>query len=771
VSLISTPMLEGGEVVGSVTVFQDITQRKEDEARLNAAVSAAKAANQAKSTFLANMSHEIRTPLNAILGMNHLALQQQPEPKLRGYLEKAQKASNTLLGLINGLLDFSKIEAGKMELDRHDFLLHDMLDDLASVLGHQASSKGLDLLFDVAPDTPDALHGDSLRLRQVLLNLCNNAIKFTEQGKVVVRVGPAEAGDGEVGLQFSISDTGIGMTPEQQQRLFTPFTQANTSTTRRYGGTGLGLTISRRLVELMGGRIWSESEIGRGTTFHFTVRLARSTSPAGCPRDQLRVLLVDDSSSSRAILGSMLENNGITVKTLAHTDQALEALRQGDGHDLMLLDCPLPGLDLSRFRETLEQSGSVPPPTLLLCDCDDRELCRSIADDHPFVRGILVRPVTPDRLIDGIGQALGCDSSPSGDNHQAKLLAQAALLRGSRLLLVEDNEFNQEVAQGILDGFGIEVDIAQNGREALDLLDPERHDGVLMDCQMPVMDGYSASREIRKQPQWSDIPIIAMTASALLEDRSKALEAGMNDYVAKPIDVSQLLVTLVRWIVPARRLLESVEELSLPKSGTPAPVSAPTGDDDPHLDRELGRRRIGGNPAAYDRLLAKFALNQADVVEQAAGAMRSGDRETAQLLMHTLKSTAGAIGAVRLQELAAASEQTLRDEGSLSGLPREEELVAELATVLERIGPTAPTVDSVQPQEAERLIPQLEELLARIEEFDPEAQELLQPLLSISLPPQQSRSLQEIATSVDAYDFERASERLRNLLAETAGGA
>ncbi len=772
VAIVSTPILEGETLVGSVTVFQDITERKETEQRLNAAVAAANAANQAKSTFLANMSHEIRTPLNAILGMIHLALQQDPDHRMRNYLEKAQRASDTLLGLINGILDFSKIEAGKMELDSHDFLLREMFDDLASVLGHQASAKGLELLFEMAPDTPDALHGDSLRLRQVLLNLCNNAIKFTERGEVVVSVRPTETDDG-IGLHFSIRDTGIGMTEEQQERLFSPFTQANTSTTRRYGGTGLGLAISHRLVELMQGRLWSESTVGEGTTFHFTVHLAPSRNPpseaGGRSLDNLRVLLVDDSSSSRAILGSMLEGNGIAVEVVEQGDQVLTRLEEEPLHDLLLLDWPLPGLELSRIEAALEHTGRTPPPALLLCGCEDVELCRETAERHPFVRGVLTRPVTPGNLVQGIGRALG--DGRSGGGSQAALLAQAALLRGSHLLLVEDNSFNQEVAQGILEGFGITLDIAENGREALDLLDPQRHDGVLMDCQMPVMDGYTASREIRRNPECADIPIIAMTASALLEDRSKALDAGMNDYVAKPIDINHLLATLVRWILPARRMLETAEETPNPPAAVAATISAATvpNDDDLHLDSALGQRRIGGDPAAYRRLLEKFVSNQGDVVIRATEALDRGDRETAQRLMHTLKSTAGTIGAHRLQELAAAAEQALRQGKDGGRLRAEKELADELSLVLERIDTTKqPATAAPGSGEAIDLEPQLKALLSRLEEFDPEAEELLQPLLATPLPPHQSRTLREIASSVEAYDFERASERLRSLLSETA---
>jgi PAS domain S-box-containing protein len=555
--------------------IDDVTARRQTEDALRRASEAAKATSRTKSAFLANMSHEIRTPMNAIIGMTHLALNDCPPEKMLNYVAKAHQAANSLLQILNDILDMSKIEAGHLEMEHIDFALQDVIDQVADVLALPAQQKGLELLFTAPPDLPTRLRGDPTRLRQILVNLGANAIKFTEQGSVTMGLEVVHQGEQDVMLHGWVRDTGIGMTPAQQERLFLPFSQVDVSTTRRYGGTGLGLSISAELAERMQGRMWVESAPGQGSTFHFKVRLGRAdASPpmVGTPTgwSGRRVLLVDDSADARAVLGQMLQSFGLHVDAFDGTAAALarcEAVAQP--YDWLLVDWITPegsGADCARqLLDTLNRRFPEREACILLVTSFYRDDALRAAAELP-ANDVLTKPVTPSTLHDSLMRTLHAQgegapgmrttslSPQRKDDARKEALVKRDAIRGARILLVEDQPLNQELAFELLRLAGARVTLARDGADALSILSQDSpFDCVLMDCQMPRMDGYTATQQIRRNPEWQDLPIIAMTANALAGDREQALAAGMNDHVAKPLDIDQLFRVLGRWLETPRK--------------------------------------------------------------------------------------------------------------------------------------------------------------------------------------------------------------------------
>jgi signal transduction histidine kinase/CheY-like chemotaxis protein/HPt (histidine-containing phosphotransfer) domain-containing protein len=648
-------------VVVNNELEREIQKLKEAEE----AKSQAEEASHIKDQFLANMSHEIRTPMNAIIGLSHLCLQTGMSGKQQDYLQKINGSAKSLLGILNDILDVSKIEAGKMEIERTTFNLEEVMGNLSTIVGNRAQEKKIDFLMQTASDVPNQLIGDPLRLSQVLINLVGNAVKFTQQGEVMVSVSLARKTSDEVILRFAVKDTGIGMTRQEIDKLFKPFTQADSSVTRRFGGTGLGLTISKRLVELMGGRIWVESTPGVGSSFNFIARFQKAEKQldrltALDDLRGLRVLAVDHSENGLQILKNYLESFALEVATASNTEVALNLVRKGNEerkpYGLVVIDCKLPemnGLDVAKkLREITFLTFR--PKVLLISSSDQEELLQKM--DNELVDGILAKPFQQSKLLDAVSKVSGRSVLSSG---KFKIISEQlnpeliSLIRGARLLLVEDNEINRQVAQEMLEGFGIDVTTAQNGKEAIALLKDEQFDGVLMDMQMPVMDGVTATREIRKIPHMNKLPIIALTANVMVSEQKEFLDAGVTDYIGKPIDPDHLVATLAKWVRP----VQSME--SIPAHQTINDASAELLPELPGVEVSQSVRRIGGNVSLYYSLLDKFRLKEKDIADRIRQALAANDRETAERLAHTLRGICGTLGATNLQELAASLENSI----------------------------------------------------------------------------------------------------------------
>ncbi|MDE2441957.1 MAG: response regulator, partial [Betaproteobacteria bacterium] len=529
-----------GQPDGLIGVIVDISALKQAEREADRARAIAESAAAAKADFLANMSHEIRTPMNAIIGMTHLALQTDLTARQKNYLSKVDNAAKSLLGIINDILDLSKIEAGMMHFEHAPFSLDDTLRHLSDMCALKARERGLELLYDIASDVPDQLIGDSLRLGQVLLNLVGNAIKFTEAGEIKVTVKVQARSDDSIELTFEVIDSGIGMTPEQQEKLFSAFTQADTSTTRRYGGTGLGLSICKRIVDLQGGSIGVSSQPGVGSRFTFHLPFGVSTVQEqtqqwiGLPSD-LRALVVDDSFGACEVFLHMLKMLNITGQAVTNGPAALAQLSSGNSYGLLIVDWKMPGMDGVELIKQIQQSHpETMMATIMATAYDHDELQAALGDNK--VGAILSKPATPSTLFDSIMLALHRDPG----NRKVLELPATALSRqfaGRRVLLVEDNEVNRELAEEMLSNIGLRVDTAENGKLAVEKVGQQAYDLVLMDCHMPVMDGYTATEIIRHLPGLAQLPIVAMTANALSSDREHCLAAGMNDHIPKPIDI------------------------------------------------------------------------------------------------------------------------------------------------------------------------------------------------------------------------------------------
>ncbi len=769
-------------------VAQDITRQRETEEALARAKEAAEAASKAKSDFLANMSHEIRTPMNAIIGLDSLLAKTDMTPRQRDYVEKIGSSARNLLGIINDILDFSKIEAGKLEIEETTFNLNDVMANLSGMIGDKARDKGLELVFKQDMNIPEYLEGDPLRIGQILLNLTNNAIKFTETGEIIVVTKLESRADGEVEIRFEVRDTGIGLTEEQVGKLFQSFSQADTSTTRKYGGTGLGLSISKKLSEMLGGSIGVVSEYGKGSTFYFTVRCrigkGREKVKRITPDDLkgLKVLIVDDNETARDVLTSYLDDFSFEVTTVSSGDLAIRELVQvkaatRKGYDLVLMDYQMPGMNgIEASRKIREELENIDTPKIIMVTGFGREEIMRQAEKIGL-QGFLIKPVSPSMLFDTIMEVFGKQLYPSGRKasfrEDEKRPEGFDKIRGAELLLVEDNEINQQVAKETLEQEGFFVDIASNGKIALDKLNSGKsYDLVLMDLQMPVMDGYEATSVIRRDERFKNLPIVAMTADAMTGVRDKVVEVGMNGYVTKPIIPGDLWEALVAWIKPGERKLP--EDYTDKKTSDISGTVIPDIPDISGIDTEKGLNRVGGNRKLYKDLLMKFRDEYGTFVNDIKASLDRDDRETAVRLAHTVKGVAGNIGAEAVRRSAEHTEKALKD-----GTVKESDLLELDRVIRETVEgiKSAGFQDEVRRdvQEAisgEALKDFLEELLPFLEKRKPKpAKEIVEKLDGYILPDNIRDDFSALKGFVKKYKFKEALEKDKGILNKIENGA
>ena len=741
-------------------------------------------ASQQKSSFLSNMSHEIRTPLNAIIGFTELVLKTELTIKQYNYLNKIKTSSRSLLGLISDILDLSKIEAGKLELDIAEFNLNEVVQNVINQVSIKSHEKGLDLSVLIDENVPNNLKGDSLRLGQILLNLVNNAVKFTDKGLVFIHVQLLKYYENSALIHFSIKDTGIGLTQKQIEILFQPFTQANTSTTSRYGGTGLGLSIASNLTSLMDGEIGVESELGVGSTFYFTAKIGISEKRNFVNLQDLvhkwagKILVVDDDIDAQITIGNMLEEMSLKATMCSSGEEAIALLQKTKDtceYGLILMDWKMPKLD---GFETSKQIKMIFPatecPAIVIITAYNSDEVQEKANDLGL-DAILLKPISSSLMMDTIIRIMYKDDTNKYDFgvKRESELSYTPQLSGIRVLLVEDNEVNQEVANEILSQAGLIVSIANNGQEAVDKVRENIFDIVLMDVQMPIMDGYDATREIRKSSALATLPIISMTANALLRDQQKCLEAGMNDNISKPIDTKQLFQKIAQWVLKETALPHE-EFKSAPIHGTnPSQTTLISGSANVQIlasfDFKQSLDRLGGNLEFYYQLLEKFHTNHKDEIGRIRSTLALNDHKAARILVHTLKSAAGNVGALHVSEKAALLENVLGKENLTHIEPLLEQLNTELKDALTSIAlflKNAKSTKTFMNNQIDMniLSPLFAQLEKSLSDFDMASKHDLEEIIILVKNSKISNELADIKRFVEQYNYVDALKLLKNLV-------
>ncbi len=729
----------------------------------------ADSANKAKSEFLANMSHEIRTPMNAIIGMNYLVQKTELTQKQADYIHKVDVSAKALLRIIDDILDFSKIEAGKLQLEDSSLFLEETIAQVADAVNVKLrKKKEVELISYIDPNIPAVIQGDGLRLRQVLLNLTDNAGKFTERGEIKIEARLINIIGHRIRIQFSISDSGIGMTSDQIGRIFTPFQQADISTTRKFGGTGLGLTICKSIIELMNGQLEVESQLGHGSTFRFTAEfhtanIATQQQGPYQPKQGLKALLVDDSESARIILDEMLTSFGFEVYTAENAQQAIEIFKTQHSVEspfsILMVDWKMPGMNGIELVESLKQEMESIPAVIMVTAYGLESIKE--ATSKKLVNDYLLKPINPSTLFDVINNILHL--TPTRSIQEVSKLVDLndvrEMLQGSKVLLVEDNDMNLDLATELLTDVGIVLSIARNGLEAIEQVEKEKFDAVLMDIQMPEMDGLTATQKIRQDGRYNQLPILAMTAHAMKGEAEKSIAAGMNEHITKPIDPLVLYSALIRHIKKT-----NIEMQAAASDSTDLVIEG--------LNTTEGLYRVGGKIDSYKKLLRSYAAVYGNVQSEGTKALQSGSIGTISTYLHTLTGITGNIGAkeihsrlapiaARLHHLSSDASNQVSEEDRLAILSLFDEIESLIKNIVSMLQATSTTNTRKQDIDDESLRRIWAELLQHVRASDSSAIEIGQRLLdNHTLDIQIEIKLKRVIQALESFDFDEAEKYL-----------